>query len=258
VANTYNYTQTEWKADVVAASEIGIDGFGAYVECPHVYCWRSTSPFRGAIRNTDNYPALNWGPPDCSLAPNNQDWYVARIEDAFAVAATNDFKLIYSFDMSYTPTACAIGWNTTFMATMISKYANSPAAYIWNGDVLVSSYGGEGYGNNFFAELKSVLAGEGVTISLSPALTTYSLTAQGAGSNANGVATGMLANYTAIDGYLNCMLLTFVTVRKFTYLMRRARANLASRHGYEPYCRRRRRLSGSLRERGENRTIHHG
>ncbi|KAK0251545.1 hypothetical protein LTR35_018393, partial [Friedmanniomyces endolithicus] len=27
VANTYNYTQTEWKADVVAASEIGIDGF---------------------------------------------------------------------------------------------------------------------------------------------------------------------------------------------------------------------------------------
>ncbi|KAK3669724.1 hypothetical protein LTR78_010407 [Recurvomyces mirabilis] len=172
VANTYNYTQTEWKADFVAASEIGIDGF-----------------------------ALNWGPPDCSLAPNSQDWYVARIEDAFAVAATNEFKLIYSFDMSYTPAACSIGWNTTFMATMISKYAKSPAAYIWNGDVLVSSYGGEGYGNEFFAELKSVLAGEGVTISLSPALTTYSLKAQSA--DPNGVATGMLANYTAIDGYLN-------------------------------------------------------
>lgn len=104
--------------------------------------------------------------------------------------------------MSYTPAACAIGWNTTFMATMISKYSDSTAAYIWNGDVLVSTYGGEGYGNAFFAGLKSLLAGEGVTISLSPALTTYSLEAQS--TNPNEVATGMLANYTAIDGYLNC------------------------------------------------------
>ncbi|KAK1049053.1 hypothetical protein LTR74_017403 [Friedmanniomyces endolithicus] len=155
-ADILAYCITERKADVVAASGIGIDGF-----------------------------ALNWGPPDCSLAPDNQDRYVARIEDASAVAATNEFKLIYSFDMSYTPAACAI------------------AAYIWNGDVLVSSYGGEGYGSNFFAELKSVLAGDGVTISLSPALTTYSLTAQGAGSDANGVATSILANQTAIDGCLN-------------------------------------------------------
>ncbi|KAK5140900.1 hypothetical protein LTR32_006418 [Rachicladosporium monterosium] len=97
-ADIFAHLITEWKADVVAASEIGIDGF-----------------------------ALNWGPPDCSLAPDYQDWYVARIEDASAVAAT---KLIYPFDMSYTPAACAIGWNTTFMATMVSKYANSPAAYI--------------------------------------------------------------------------------------------------------------------------------
>ena len=95
-----------------------------------MYYWRSTSPLRDAIRNIDSYPALKWGPPDCSLAPDYQDWYVARIEDASAVAATNEFKLIYSFDLSYTPAACAIGWNTTFMATMVSKYANSPAAYI--------------------------------------------------------------------------------------------------------------------------------
>ncbi|KAK0844025.1 hypothetical protein LTS02_015880 [Friedmanniomyces endolithicus] len=100
-ADIFAHFITEWKADVVAASEIGIDGF-----------------------------ALKWGPPDCSLAPDYQDWYVARIEDASAVAATNEFKLIYSFDLSYTPAACAIGWNTTFMATMVSKYANSPAAYI--------------------------------------------------------------------------------------------------------------------------------
>lgn len=172
------------------------------------------------------------------------------------MAVTNEFKLIYSFDMSYTPAACSIGWNTTFMATMISKYAKSPAAYIWNGDVLVSSYGGEGYGNEFFVELKSVLAGEGVTISLSPALTTYSWEAQSA--DPNGVATGMLANYTAIDGYLNCMLLAFVTVRKVTYLIEGSRASLAGRHAHKPHCRRRRRLSGSLRECGENRTIHHG
>ena len=198
------------------------------VECTRVYHWHSTSPFRDAIRNIDSYPALNWGPPDCSLAPDNQDRYVTRIEDASAVAATNESKLIYSFDMSYTPAACAI------------------AAYIWNGDVLVSSYGGEGYGSNFFAELKSVLAGDGVTISLSPALTTYFLTAQGAGSNANGVATSMLANYTAIDGFLDCMLLAFVTVRKFTYVMRWIRANLASRHGYKPEAKRR--VSARLNE----------
>ncbi|KAK5677294.1 hypothetical protein LTR17_027713 [Elasticomyces elasticus] len=87
------------------------------------------------------------------------------------------------------------------MATMISKYANSSAAYLWNGGVLVSSYGGEGYGNTFFADLKGILAGEGVEISISPALTTFSLAAQSA--DPNEVATNMLANYSAIDGYLN-------------------------------------------------------
>ncbi|KAK4904838.1 hypothetical protein LTR49_025768 [Elasticomyces elasticus] len=81
---------------------------------------------------------------------------------------------------------------------MISKYANSSAAYLWNGRVLVSSYGGEGYGNTFFADLKSILAGEGVAMSISPALTTFSLAAQSA--DPNEVATNMLANYSAIDG----------------------------------------------------------
>lgn len=172
------------------------------------------------------------------------------------MAATSDFKLVYSFDMSYTPAACAIGWNTTFMATMISRYANSAAAYIWNGDVLVSSYGGEGYGDDFFAELKSVLAGQGVSISLSPGLTSYSLAAQS--SDPNEIAKGMLANYTSIDGYLNCTLIALIVVMEFAYLTEWFRASLACRHGHESHCRRRCRFPGSVGERRENRTIHHG
>ncbi|KAK0856143.1 hypothetical protein LTR87_017925 [Friedmanniomyces endolithicus] len=173
VSNTYSYSRTEWKADIVAAQAIGIDGF-----------------------------ALNWAPPDCSGAgPDNQDWNVQRIDDAYTVAAAQGFKLMYSFDMSYTPASCTYPWNTTFMATMISKYASSPAAYIWNGDVVVSTYAGEGYGNSFFADLKNVMTNQGVNISLAPALTSYTATAQNQDPNA--VASDMFRNYTSIDGFFN-------------------------------------------------------
>jgi len=162
--------------------------------------------------NADRSSALNWAPPDCSGAgPSSQDWNVQRIDDAFTVAAAQDFKLMYSFDMSYTPAFCTFPWNTTFMATMISRYASNPAAYIWNGDVLVSSYAGEGYGNSFFAELKSVMTNQGVNISLAPALTTYSGAAQS--QDPNTVASDMLQNYTSIDGYLNCMFLALVPMK---------------------------------------------
>ena len=139
---------------------------------------------------------------------------MSRIDDAFAAATAGDFKLIYSFDMSYTPSACSIGWNTTFMASMIAKYATSPAAYLWNGDVLVSTYAGEGYGDSFFAELKSLLAEQDISISLSPALTTYTDAAQNTTVDPTAVADGMLANYTSIDGYLNCMLFAFPLVKR--------------------------------------------
>ncbi|KAK4909041.1 hypothetical protein LTR49_022140 [Elasticomyces elasticus] len=171
VANTYEYPQTEWEADFTAASAIGIDGF-----------------------------ALNWAPPDCSLSPN-ADWYVNRIDDAYTAAAANKIKLIHSFDMNYVPSACSIGWNTTFMASMISKYATNSAAYLWYNDLLVSTYAGEGYGNEFFTELKSLLASEWLPIHISPRFTTYSLTAQT--EDPTSIFNGMLSDYSAIDGFLN-------------------------------------------------------
>ncbi|KAK5709244.1 hypothetical protein LTR17_019969 [Elasticomyces elasticus] len=103
--------------------------------------------------------------------------------------------------MSYTASACSIGWNTTFMASMISRYATNSAAYLWDNDLLVSTYAGEGYGNDFFLELKSVLNSEGLPIKLSPALTTYSVTAQT--QDPTSTFNGMLADYSALDGFLN-------------------------------------------------------
>ncbi|KAK5713814.1 hypothetical protein LTR17_017440 [Elasticomyces elasticus] len=144
--------------------------------------------------------ALNWAPPDCSQSPSS-DWYVNRIDDAFTTLAANNFKLVHSFDMSYTASACSIGWNTTFMASMISRYATNSAAYLWDNDLLVSTYAGEGYGNDFFLELKSVLNSEGLPITLSPALTTYSVTAQT--QDPTSTFNGMLTDYSALDGFLN-------------------------------------------------------
>jgi len=175
-------------------------------------CWLSAPIARDAIGNTDSSSALNWAPPDCSLP--RLDWYVSRIDDAYTVAAAHGFKLVHSFDMSYTPSGCSIGWNTTFMASMIAKTATSPAAYLWHGDVLVSTYGGEGYGDSLFAELKSLLASQKISISLSPALTSYSGAAQSTSADPKAIANGMLANYKSIDGYLNCMLFAFPLVKR--------------------------------------------
>ena len=138
--------------------------------------------------------------------------------------------------MSYTPPNCVYGWNTTFMSTMIKNHATSPSAYLWGGAVLVSTYAGEGYGNQFFADLKSELASEGVTISLAPALTSYTWAAQNTDPKAE--AAGMFQNYTAIDGFFNCMLLAFRLTTKTRYLMNQFRANLACGHENEPHRRR--------------------
>lgn len=158
--------------------------------------------------------ALNWAPPDCSPTYNT-DWQVSRINDAFTVASAMNFKLIYSFDMGYTNSGCASqsppgsGWNQTFMASMITKYASNSALYRWNGNILVSTYGGEGYGNTFFQGLKSMLSGTcSCSISLVPALTSYSMNAQN--QNPSTVASGMVNDYPTADGFLNCSLLPFI------------------------------------------------
>ncbi|KAK4544089.1 hypothetical protein LTR36_004587 [Oleoguttula mirabilis] len=169
VQNTYAYTVDQWKTDMTSAQQVGIDGF-----------------------------SLNWIPPDCDTGLS---WMTDRIDDAFTAAESMGFSLIYSFDMSYSD--CAVFWNTTFMAGMINNYAGSSAAYRWNSNLLVSTYGGDQvdeYGNDFFQELKDTMNYFNNPISLAPALTTYSLGAQ---TDPTSEAASLLSDYSSIDGYLN-------------------------------------------------------
>ncbi|RMY07578.1 hypothetical protein D0867_09307 [Hortaea werneckii] len=168
VQNAYAYDVDQWKKDMSAAQQMGIDGF-----------------------------AMNWIPPECQ---SGLSWVPDRIDDAFTAAEQMGFKLMHSFDMSYSE--CYIYWNQTYMADAISKYSGSSAAYRWNSNMLVSTYGGDQvdqYGNEFFQGLKDNMKGYN-PISLAPALTTYSLSAW---DNPQSSASNLMSDYPSIDGYLN-------------------------------------------------------
>lgn len=170
VANSYAYNLAQWKTDITAAQQIGIDGF-----------------------------ALNWTPPDCSSP--SLHWTANRIADAYTAAAEMDFKMMMSFDMSYS--VCNTYWNVTYMAQMISQFASSSAALRWNTNIVVSTYGGDEvdqYGNDFFASLKSTMKSTNA-ISLVPALTSYSSAAQKSPASE---ASKVVSDYSSIDGFLNC------------------------------------------------------
>lgn len=169
--NSFAYTVNQWKKDMASAQQIGIDGF-----------------------------SLNWIPPDCSYP--SRAWQVDRIDDAYTAAESMGFKLMFSFDMSYS--TCNTYWNTTFMQTMITKYSSSSSSMRWNTNVLVSTYGGDTvdeYGNEFFQSLKDGCKSVGVSISLTPALTSFSEAAQYTPATAAG---NLIAEYPSIDGYFNC------------------------------------------------------
>ncbi|KAK4498960.1 hypothetical protein PRZ48_009471 [Zasmidium cellare] len=167
--NSYAYDEGQWKTDIAAAQQVGIDGF-----------------------------ALNWIPPNCQ---GDESWAVDRIDDAFHAAEDLGFKLMYSFDMSYTE--CDVYWNQTFMQDMIVKYAGSSATYRWNSNIVVSTYGGDQvddqYGDMFFQGLKDRMKSSNA-ITLVPALTTYSMAAQTDPSKA---AKKLISEYPSIDGYFN-------------------------------------------------------
>jgi len=168
VQNSYAYDVGQWKKDMASAQQVGIDGF-----------------------------ALNWIPPDCQYGLG---WSADRIDDAFTAAASMGFKLIHSFDMSYS--SCSIYWNQTYMQDVIAKYASNPAAYRWNDKLLVSTYGGDQvdqYGNEFFQGLKDNMQSSN-PITLAPALTKYSMAAQ---TGAQSAASSLMSDYPSIDGYLN-------------------------------------------------------
>ena len=168
VQNAYAYDIAQWKTDIASAQQIGIDGF-----------------------------ALNWIPPDCMTG---LDWTVDTIDDAFTAAEQMGFKLMHSFDMSYS--VCNVFWNQTFMADIISRNAGNSATYRWNSNILVSTYGGDQvtqYGNQFFQGLKDTMKNSN-PISIAPGLTTYSMGAQ---YNPTSEASSLMSDYPSIDGYLN-------------------------------------------------------
>ena len=170
VQNSYAYDVAQWKTDMTAAQQVGIDGF-----------------------------ALNWIPPNCQ---GDLSWTADRIGDAFTAAQEMGFKLVHSFDMSYSE--CNQYWSVDYMSEILTKYAGNSATYRWNSNILVTTYGGDmvnQYGNSFFQGLKDQMKSSGNAISLSPALTKYSMAAYG--SDPSVQANKLISDYPSIDGYLD-------------------------------------------------------
>lgn len=121
---------------------------------------------------------------------NANDYETDKLVDAYAAAESLNFKLFMSFDMSYT-------WSVTDMVNIVSAHASSSAQYLWNGDVLVSTYSGDSGStatDSFWSGFKSDLASQGITISLAPAFTTY---------RDPSLASSLLSTYPSIDGFFN-------------------------------------------------------
>lgn len=115
------------------------------------------------------------------------DYEVGKIVDAYAAAEAVGFKLFYSFDMSYS-------WSQTDMVSIVATHAKSPSTYLWNGNVLVSTYSGESYGDSFWSSFKSALQGQGIKIILAPAFTSY---------RDPSAANSLLSTFPSIDGFFN-------------------------------------------------------
>ncbi|EGN94044.1 glycoside hydrolase family 71 protein [Serpula lacrymans var. lacrymans S7.3] len=147
--NSYSYTPSDWTNDMKTAQSIGIDGF-----------------------------ALN-------IAAN--DYEVGQIVTAFAAAEALNFKLFYSFDMSYS-------WQQSDMVDIVANQSSSSSNFLWNGNLLVSSYEGESYGDSFWSGFKSALASKGINITLAPAFTSYRDPTQ---------ASTMASTFPSIDGFFN-------------------------------------------------------
>ncbi|KAG2124416.1 glycoside hydrolase family 71 protein [Suillus clintonianus] len=115
------------------------------------------------------------------------DYEVDRIVDAYAAAESLGFKLFYSFDMSYT-------WQQSDMVNIVANHSSSPSTFLWKNAILVSTYSGESYGEDFWASFKSTLQSQGIDIALAPAFTTYRDTSD---------AASLVSTFPSIDGFFN-------------------------------------------------------
>ncbi|KAK4215931.1 family 71 glycoside hydrolase [Rhypophila decipiens] len=105
VTNTISYTTTDWQKDIGAAKSAGIDGF-----------------------------AMNMQTPDEA----NQ-----QIATAFSVAASNGFKLFFSFDYGGSSTDMLDrAWRPDTIKSFITTWGNHEAYYKHNGKPLVSTFEG--------------------------------------------------------------------------------------------------------------------
>jgi glucan endo-1,3-alpha-glucosidase len=171
VQNAWAYNDQQWREDMHSAKSIGIDAF-----------------------------AMNWMPPGCQ---EDLSWQASRIDDAYRIAKEVGFKIVHSFDMSWTDCKDGGYWNTTYMADVLEKHASSEASYRWQGDMLVTTYGGDRvhqYGNSFFEDLKAKMKLFKTPISFTPALTTYAEKAQ---TSAKDAAHQMIEDFPSADGYFN-------------------------------------------------------
>lgn len=105
VGNTYPYTQATWLSDIQLAQANGIDGF-----------------------------ALNIG---------TDSWQPARVASAYAAAQQlgSSFKLFLSLDM--TAMDCSSTANLALLQTYVSTYRSHPAAAMYNGKPMLSTFAGQ-------------------------------------------------------------------------------------------------------------------
>ncbi|KAI0322382.1 glycoside hydrolase family 71 protein [Amylostereum chailletii] len=98
-----------------------------------------------------------------------------------------NFSLFFSFDFAHT-------WDAPSMVSLVAAHADSPSTFRWNGDVLVSTFNGQTNDDAFWANLKSTLSAQGITISLAPAFTSFRDPSQ---------ANTLLSTFPSIDGFTN-------------------------------------------------------
>ncbi|KAK7562588.1 glycoside hydrolase [Phyllosticta citricarpa] len=175
LTNAHTYTQDTWKADMQAAKDSGIDGF-----------------------------ALVAVPPNCQSQDLN--WQLDRIEDAFAVAAQQEFLLAPAFDMSYNTHSanCPTGkaWNVTFMAQMIANAYSKPAGLRWTDNkTLVLTHEGDAYGDGYFGQLKALLTNSPAVIA--PSFSSLENAVAANKSSSDQQAADVISQFTNIDGYFN-------------------------------------------------------
>jgi glucan endo-1,3-alpha-glucosidase len=83
---------------------------------------------------------------------------------------------------------------STSRASIVATHASSPAMLTYNGGVLVSTFGGEGNSNDFWAGIKNTLAVEGINITFAPAFIGFR------DPNQTGK---LLSSFPSIDGFFN-------------------------------------------------------